>query len=292
MKTQTNNKGSSTKRRRLPIFVLALCIVVIAAGAIVGSVFSKYLSDYEKHMEMTSEVFYFESDFLVKDGQELPVYTTEGYFQLFNNDRSDTSSTASHKTKDTITYTVSAVRENASGVSNVTLSFVGDESGDSATTLTNTESIDKFTFTGAYGDRVTVTARSTAPYEKELKCTFVFSSPTKDSYYDVEDRGYYLILRLYMGENSINLVSGDNLTPTQLSIDYGNGLMLDTASPGIDKDKFTAENKPLKVNVQPNSYFEIILYKESNNHQIYTKERTMITDTNGVLSLKIEPIAT
>ncbi len=277
MKCKTMQKLKEKSNRR-PAKIAFVCIAVLVMIVTIGVVIAKYTRSFDKYLDVLSSDFYFTSDYLTEEvGEELTVYTDTATFQIFNTNWGNRSS------KD-ITYSVTAKRITANGVeSDITseLVFSSDYEGDSQTTLVTTEAADAFTFSGELGDRVEVTAVSSYPFEKTLKAAFVFNNPTKDSFYEVEDRGYYCVLRLYIGRTS------DDADPQQsLTINH-EGLIPDTASHGIDKDKLSNTADQNTVTVKANAYYELVFFDSSYDDKDYTvSERTKIENWTVTLTPK------
>ncbi len=281
IKKETTKKSCSKKTRR-PMLIISLC-TLLAVVLAVGGAFSLYLGQEKKYGEINTSRFYFESDYLVEGGQTLPVYTDVATFSLYNHENWGTPSTetisytlTATRERDGVRYpleldetrTVSDVPENVDVVPDNKIVFTPSKNeetgnlveGDNGSSLFSWERVDSFSISGEFGDKVTVTAKSSSPYIKELKCTFEFENPDRGSWYRVVDNGYYCVLKLFIGETttSYNIVA-------ELPINFGD-LIQDTASLGIDNEPvFDESGHKMTVKVTANSYFELIFFDESNN---------------------------
>lgn len=207
---------NTRKRKKSPIFILFIATAVLAL-ALIGGAAAKYIYSNNADNILASKGFYFNSNLLVKGGEEYTINSTatEIPITLFN--YQDSLNCAD----DNITYTIS-VDDDSAKLDNGDLSPAKEKNG----TLTGngtTFSSNTITLKGiTSGKTYTVTATGTAGYTKTISATFKVADIDENVYKHLDTSNpAYVVLTVWTDN-----VAGD------LIVDYDKtGLIPDNTDP-------------------------------------------------------------
>lgn len=182
-KNVRENKHGKTKW----IVIFTLFVVLL-----IGGLSAKYISEKQKSVDMTSSQFYFTSDYLKEDGKEYQITDwTDGFdIELYNYDKDDTAKVSEND----IEYQVSITG---------TGDWTCTEGNEGKLTLGTDEKNNQKTIhikpgnTAQKGDKITVTVKTTSPYQKSISATFTAESSNKPDYTitDIGDGSVSLIIQ-------------------------------------------------------------------------------------------------
>lgn len=233
------------------IFTLLLCAVLILA---------KYRTDLGEQSEITSENFYFTSDYLKAD--ETPEYKIYGNSVTFK-----------------VQNFVDSLRINQSDINYTVSATTGTLDKSGGTLEKSTSSSQGVTLTYAFPDNedqkeVTVTVKSTSTYEKVLTAKFILLKPDGVAYEikDEENRNY-AELYIHMGNTAktVNL-SWDK---AKLLIDETNDYVF---------TKVTGDKNSVVIdNIAADTKVKIVFFKNNVNEN-YTCGLTKVTDGTITIS--------
>ncbi len=228
------------KKKTVSVVVLILFVLMISL--VMGYTLAKYVKQQGQQSELTSDVFYFSSDYLKAD--EAPEYKISGdsiTFELYNYVDDLRINEAD------ITYAVTVGAESAG----ITLSETG------GTLVGNARNKQSITLSYAFGEgelrkEITVTAEGSASYVKTLSAKFTLIN-SASSYEIVDAEGqYFAELYIYTGDSAQDVtIQWDK---AQLVIDENN----DYVAGNLLEEK----NAVLIENIAADTTIKILFFKK------------------------------
>lgn len=240
---------------------LAICALMIPLG--IGYTLAKYVKQQGQQSELTSDVFYFTSDYL--KAEEVPEYAISGEsitFELRN------YLDGLRVNEADIAYTVTVGAESQG----ITLSETGG-------TLTgNAQNRQTITLSYAFGageleKEITVTVESSAPYVKILQAKFTFINAT--STYEIVDKEghYYAELYIHTDNSAQNVTVTIQWDKAQLLIDENNDYVVGNLLEGKDE---------ARIEIAAGTTVKILFFK-TDIAQNYTCALAPFTDAIRIL---------
>ena len=246
-----HEKANKQKRRR---GLLLAGIVLTAAALVTGLTMAKYVQQWKSEPALAdAKAFYFTSD-LLKDASENAYYELYSWgdgikIQLQNfEDEKRVSETD-------ITYTVSC-----------TLGSVDSPTGTIDANSTKFATIIVKPEPGA--KRITVTAKATAPYEKELSATFVLKDTDQPKFQVVDSVG---------SPTAELIIKGGNTTQDFILIWDASLLSPDRTNPLFKVAAFTDGSVEIKITASGSC--SILLFKKDPAQNYSIKEQEIINST-------------
>ena len=247
------------KRNRL-IFIIALIVLCL----ITAYSFSKYVIQITELHIQTPKEFYFKSNILTTDNKTYEVHGWDGKSQYSISLNLQNYEDELRITSDDLKYDFSAI----SKTDGINVTTLGETSGTLIGNSKEQKQIDikinpsKVIATGEYAE-IELSAKSSSPYEKEIKATFKIYSQ-KLSVYDVDlkdsnDEDY---AKLY--------ISTQNLKEP-LNITYDNTkVILDTNSDILQNIAITTSGNKNKISLtlEKNSNYSIGFIKKDSSYNL------------------------
>ena len=200
--------------------MLAVCIAALSVGMVT---FARYMQKKENSEIADSVNFIFKSNYLKENPAEYTVYTGSAEIGISNYD-------GLNVTGNTITYTVEGISDN------------------SAKTLTGgSEKTDTYVLSGIAGEKKTVTAKASSPFEKTLSAAFLFKDQGKNTIYKVTDYEYYITLDVYTG-----------MKPGDITVSYDTNLAPDNTDARMAN--WTSGSRQTLSGLSPNAHYAFIFY--------------------------------
>lgn len=265
---ESKTTGLNKKRILLPlVFVLAAVVIIFTRG-----ISARYVLQAEKNVVAEAASFYFTSD-LLKEENENADYTIDSLTKSFDIELYNWAD-ALRVTAQDITYTVTVEGGTASPGGSGTYTSeptmpdtpapamtgtlkVNTEAppSDSGTAVTKTT--DKITITpGDSAKDITVTAKSTAPYEKTLKATFHIAPGNQ---YTVKDGYDYTAAVLDI--ICTDIASGDAAGPSSIVIKLPENVIPDATDSRVKKNNNAVNSYTFAM--EENGIYSLVLLKLS-----------------------------
>lgn len=225
--------------KKKKIILIFFIFLIFSSFVFIIPAFAKYLIEQGKQSEITSEDFYFSSDYL-KDDDIVPEYRIYGSLVTFE-----------------VRNYIDSLRVYDKDINYVVTTSSGNIDINSGTFSANTSQTDIISLSYSfeedeYQKEIIVTARSTFPYIKDLKAKFIFIKQTYK--YKIEDAEnyYYAQLYIYAGDNTLNVTI--NWDKSKLLIDETNYFVFGKLNE--DKNSVTIDN------IKENTVIMIIFFKK------------------------------
>lgn len=219
------------KNRKLLLYIIALIIMFPFSLTM-----SRYINKLTTNYYLETQKFYFNSDKLTEDNNTYTIENWSGVENISMDIQLESRKNQYEAAETDVNYVISYTCEDT-----VTCS-ISKESG----TIYSSTNVDSVTlnlvpnknFENGESTKITVTAKSTSPYSKTLKATFIVRVGKKGISYEIQDETYqtYLFLKITNSKSfyKVNEAFG-NYTLNQ-EIDYLEYLELADA----DKEKCTS----------------------------------------------------
>ena len=218
-------------------------IFTLFAVLLIGGLSAKYISEHKKDAGMTSSKFYFTSNYLETDTKKYDITDwSDGFdIELYNYDKDNESLVS----EDDIEYTVSINNENwiYTDANKGKLKLGTDGNKNKQTIHIDPEQ-------GAQkGDVITVTVKTTSPYQKTISATFTAVSSREPDYTieDKKDGSVSLVIKTNDYEGSVNINWNQNIYDPDNTNKYMNDW------------KDSDQTKALKV--EKNTTYQLLFFK-------------------------------
>lgn len=248
------------KKRTITVAGISAAVALTVALCLVFSI-AKYITTQGRQSELVSDHFYFSSDYLRSDSDDLPVYEVFGnsvtfrlqnYVDSLRINGTDISyeATSSDGTLDPSTGTLEKGALRSSELT-LTYSFQGDE----------------------LQKDITVTVRGTGDYTGTLRAQFTFIKPTSNLKYEIKDSkgSNYAELYLYAADADMQAVLSWNTD--ELLIDETNDYIFDKVVNNLETKTGSATTK----NIVVGTTVKIVFFKKNINED-YTRSITASGD--------------
>jgi len=193
--------------------------------------------------------YIFLSDYLSESNETFIVYGNTAIFNIKNYDA------IGYSNKE-IQYTISS---NNGGILSV----------ESGTLTSGVNDNDEITLTGTPGTTYEVVAKSTTPYESEIKAKFEFMDIGDNNSYQITDKGHYIVLDIYT-----------NGSPINYTIDYTNFLADNTNDL---MNNFTNKSNVISSSdFKQNSHYSLRFIKTNDSSGTYSTTGVLLYDNNTI----------
>ena len=219
-------------------------IFTLFAVLLIGGLSAKYISEHKKDADMTSSNFYFTSDYLETDTKKYDITDwSDGFdIELYNYDQGDESKVS----EDNIEYEVSITGDG---------NWTYTDGNKGKLNLGTDGNKNKQTIhiepgeTAQKGDVITVTVKTTSPYQKSISAQFTLTSSSKPDY-TIKD----------MGDGSVSLVIKTNDYEGTVKINWNQASYdPDNTNKYMNNWKDSDQIKALKV--EKNTTYQLLFFK-------------------------------
>ena len=253
-KGKRTGKHYATRHKKVKRMQSTTLILIIFVICVSISLFAKYVINLQDTTIAKSTDLVFVSDYLTDDDNipEYDIYSDSVSFKLKNNDDENL-----YKNEKDISYSITT--------------SAGTLSSSSGTLKKDSNDEDTIILTSDSEQSCIVEVTTTKPYSKTLRAKFNFVSVADNTGYKVTDKGYYIVLDLYTGNNL-----------EDITIDYS-GFEPDTANSLMSSFTNGTTGIINSESLEKNSHYEL-LFKKSTATGTYNI--TKIQKYNSIIKIE------